>query len=100
MKHFTATGLITMVVAIALLLAVSTALAQGDDYDLYWWTVDGGGGSVSDGSSGYTLMGTAGQPDAGELAGGSYTLNGGFWQGGASAEGCKIYLPLMLKNYR
>ena len=34
------------------------ALAQtAGGYDLTWWTVDGGGGTVSGG--GYALMGTA-----------------------------------------
>jgi hypothetical protein len=102
MKHFTTTSLMIVLVAIALLLAVSIALAQNGDYDLSWFTVDGGGGSVSNGGSGYTLMGTAGQPDAGELFNGSYTLSGGFWQGEAAAaeEHIKIYLPLILKNCR
>ena len=48
---------------------------------------------------GYSLGGTIGQPDAAVLSGGSYTLGGGFWGGGAAAEEYKIYLPLILKNY-
>ena len=42
-----ATMLVYLVAAIALLLAVSTALAQGGGYDLSWFTVDGGGGTFS-----------------------------------------------------
>jgi hypothetical protein len=79
------------------LLLVGVVEAQiGGGYDLTWWTVDGGGGEVVGG--GYTLMGAAGQPDAGEsLTGGGYTLYGGFWIG---AEGeYKIYLPLVLRNF-
>lgn len=58
----------------------STALGQsGGPYDLTWSNI-GAGGSASGG--GYTLSGTAGQPDAGALSGGSYTLTGGFWGGG------------------
>lgn len=58
----------------------SAALAQsGGPYNLTWSNV-GAGGSASGG--GYTLAGTAGQPDAGALSGGSYTLTGGFWGGG------------------
>jgi hypothetical protein len=68
---------------VALLLVVSTALAQIGSFDLSWFTVDGGGGGSSGGP--YTLGGTIGQPDAGTLSGGSYTLVGGFW-GGAAAE--------------
>jgi hypothetical protein len=68
-----------------------------------WWTVDGGGNSSRTGSH-YALSGTAGQPDAVLLTGGSYTLVGGFW-GAASALGPAlapvdrdIYLPLVLRN--
>ena len=48
----------------ALLLLASVALAQsGGSYDLSWWTVDGGGATFNTGG-GYSLGGTAGQPDA------------------------------------
>lgn len=82
-----------------LLLAGTTALAQsGGDYDLSWNTVDGGGYTFSEGSS-YTLGGTIGQPDAGVITGGKYTLGGGFWGGGEVAvEGSHLYLPLALRN--
>jgi hypothetical protein len=86
--------------ALALLLFVSIAFAQGG-YDLSWWTVDGGGDTFSQGGS-YSLGGTAGQPHAGVLMdGGSYTLAGGFWGSGGLAEGPEssdIYLPIILKN--
>lgn len=70
------------------------ALAQGG-YDLSWWTVDGGGHTYST-AGGYELGGTIGQPDAGVLAGGSYTLGGGFWRGGAvTLPPWRVYLPLV-----
>ena len=78
------------------LLAPALVLAQsGGGYDLTWNTVDGGGYTFSTGG-GYSLGGTAGQPDAGVLSGGGYTLSGGFWGGGAARYG--IYLPLVLRN--
>jgi hypothetical protein len=97
MKHFTTTSLAVALVALALLLVASAALAQtGNGYDLSWSTVDGGGGESSGGS--YTLMGTAGQPDAGPLlSGGGYTLTGGFWPGAMSGGG-KIHLPVILRR--
>ncbi len=55
----------------------------GGDFDLSWYTVDGGGGTSSGGD--FVLRGTIGQPDAGTLAGGDFTLRGGFWQ---PASGC------------
>jgi hypothetical protein len=68
-------------------------------YDLNWHTVDGGGYTWSSGGI-YTLGGTVGQPDAGNLAGGSYVLVGGFWEGGPAAQRMyRIYLPLVLRSY-
>ena len=86
-----------MFLAALLFLLYSFALAQmGGGYDLTWSTVDGGGYTWSEGG-GYSLGGTIGQPDAGVLSGGGYTLAGGFW-GGAVAR-YSIYLPLVLRNY-
>lgn len=65
--------------AMILTLMTGAALAAGD-YTLSWWTVDGGGATFSSGGS-YGLGSTAGQPDAGLLTGGDYTLGGGFWYG-------------------
>jgi len=79
-----------------LVAVVPLALAQ-IGYDLSWWTVDGGGATLSSGG-GYRLGGTIGQPDAGVLAGGGYTLAGGFWRGGAlSPAGQSIYLPIVMR---
>ena len=81
----------------ALLLLASVALAQsGGGYDLSWNTIDGGGTTWSEGG-GYSLGSTVGQPDAGVLSGGGYTLAGGFWGGAAVRYG--VYLPLVLRNY-
>lgn len=61
-----------------LVLAVPCVHAQGS-YEVSWWTVDGGGIMGASGG-GFTLAGTAGQPDAGgPLAGGSFSVAGGFW---------------------
>lgn len=69
----------------AALCAVTAASAQtGGGYDLSWHTVDGGGTTFSTGG-GYSLGGTAGQPDAGSHAGAAYTLSGGFWFGATTA---------------
>jgi hypothetical protein len=81
---------------VVLLLLVAVALAQSGGYDLSWWTVDGGGGTLAGGS--YTLSGTAGQPDAAVWQGDGYTLSGGFW-GGAGPAAYDVYLPLVLRNY-
>jgi hypothetical protein len=54
-----------------------TATAASADYDLSWYTIDGGGGTSTGGD--FTLSGTIGQPDAGTMSGGSFDLAGGFW---------------------
>jgi uncharacterized membrane protein len=86
--------------ACLVLLAGTVVLAQsGGVYDLSWSTVDAGGGTFSTGGI-YSLGGTAGQPDAGQMSGGAYTLGGGFWGGGVvAAPEHLVYLPMVLRNY-
>ena len=84
----------TFLVALVFLLLAGVVLAA-DGYDLSWWTVDGGGATFSTGG-GYTLGGSVGQPDAGALSGGGYSLLGGFWLGAGAQY--RLYLPVLLRN--
>ncbi|MBI5383578.1 MAG: hypothetical protein HZA90_02715 [Verrucomicrobia bacterium] len=59
------------------LLVSFAALAGLAQYNLDWHTIDGGGGISTGGV--FTVSGTIGQPDAGRMAGGNITLEGGFW---------------------
>lgn len=87
-------ALLISLVALMAILVTSSAVAQsGDGFDLSWSTIDGGGGSSSGG--GYALGGTIGQPDAGIMNGGAYTLVGGFWNGAGAVH--KVYLPLIVR---
>lgn len=87
--------MITILMA-ALLMASTVVWAEVNDLEISWWTVDGGGGLS--GSGNYTLSGTIGQPDAGVLAGGSYTLRGGFWAAPSTLVWVyTTHLPLILK---
>ena len=97
MRRLPSAGLIAVLLMAAILVSVISAaqVADDSDYGLSWWTVDGGGGSVS--GDGYTLRSTAGQPDAGAMADGAYTLSGGFW-GGAGPTGYTVYLPVVAKE--
>jgi hypothetical protein len=96
--------MILIPIVLVLLIGITTANAQRTNepaaphsgYSIDWYTIDGGGAMNSTGGS-YSLGGTIGQPDAGSLSGGSYTLNGGFW-GGASIN-YTVYLPLVLKSF-
>jgi hypothetical protein len=51
--------------------------ARAQNYSIDWFTIDGGGGTSSGGA--YSLSGTIGQPDAGRMSGGNFSLDGGFW---------------------
>lgn len=84
--------------ALILLAALSVAAAQTDDFDLVWHTIDGGGGTSSGGDR-FALSGTIGQPDAGQMLGGAYTLQGGFWRAtlASGARDNTVYLPLILR---
>ena len=68
---------------ISIILAVVVFSAGGgEDYDLAWHSIDGGGGTSFAGD--VELCGTIGQPDAGPvLTGGDFELLGGFHVGGA-----------------
>jgi len=60
----------------ALILVASTAAGA---YDVDWFTTYSGGESAADTAEGaLTLTGTLGQHDAGALAGGNFSLGGGF----------------------
>jgi len=67
------------VITLLTVCLVTTELALGQ-YEISWYTIDGGGGRSSNGP--YVLTGTIGQPDAAYSAGGDYELLGGFWPGG------------------
>ena len=83
-RSLTAIGILLSAVCLGLLAFGQSrdinSLTEGGapDYDLSWYTVDGGGGTSSGGD--FVLTGTAGQPDAGDLTGGDFELRGGFWQ--------------------
>ncbi len=87
--------------ALAVLLTFGTmetgvAQAQPADFQMTWFSVDGGGG-VSEGG-GYALRGAIGQADAGTLTGGGFVLSGGFLVGGGATsgpepDGHSLFLP-------
>src|SRR6266446_6003750 len=71
-------GVSEMFLVLALSLCtfgLSNASAQS--YSIDWFTIDGGGGTSTGGV--YTVSGTIGQPDAGHMSGGNFTIDGGFW---------------------
>ena len=71
-----------------LALLGSVISAQPQTFNLDWWTLDGGGDTSSGG--GYSVSGTIGQPDAGVMSGGSFSLVGGFWAGASTSEPTEV----------
>ena len=59
------------------LFSSAFCLSVWGQYSLDWSTIDGGGGTSTGGV--YAVTGTIGQPDAGAMSGGNFTLEGGFW---------------------
>ena len=85
---------------ILLLLSSGWLLAEGG-FAIPWWTTDGGGGHSEGGN--FAVTGTMGQPDAGRMTDGTFTINGGFWHGAGGilppppAPNYPIYLPLITR---
>jgi hypothetical protein len=74
-----------------ILLSGTVAVLAAGALDLTWFTIDSGGVTWSHGG-GFTLGASAGQPDAGVMEGGEFTLTGGFW----SPSGMVLhYLPIV-----
>ena len=97
MKKRTRTILAGAVLGLALLILLSAtpAVSAGlDALGIDWWAVAGGGVNTSSGGN-YTLSGTAGQPAADRLQGGTYSVQGGFWPGGVRQV--KIFLPGVMR---
>ncbi len=84
MKNKTITYIFRFAISVMLLLIFADSTESGQ-CEIYWSTIDGGGGTSSGGP--YVLTGTIGQPDAAYSAGEQYELLGGFWPGGPL---CKV----------
>jgi len=90
MRTVSRTCTVTLLLLAALLLTATT-LADGG-YDLSWWTV----GSTTWSTGGeFAMGGTVGQPEAGSLSGGAYTMTGGFWSGTGPQP--LVFLPVIMK---
>jgi len=94
------TVMILSSVFVTLLLTIGgSALAQTSPFAILWYTVDSGGGEISDSESGYTLVGTVGQPETGRLTATSgYQLNGGWHMARHTTDLNHVYLPIILQN--
>lgn len=84
--------MVVSVVAVA-----APALAQTGVFDMIAWSINGGAATSRGGA--YTLSGTIGQADAGQMEGGDFVLGGGFWGGGVlvGVTSATVFLPLILR---
>src|SRR3990172_8848829 len=76
-------GTVGVIAALAAVVGARSGGGTGgatDEFDLSWYTIDGGGVMRSTGGD-FELSGTIGQPDAGRMASadGVFELTGGFW---------------------
>jgi hypothetical protein len=62
---------------VLLTFLASTISVRAQSYSIDWFTIAGGGGTSTGGV--YSVSGTIGQPDAGAMGGGNYSIDGGFW---------------------
>ena len=94
-------NLYLMMIAVVLIgLAMFTSSAHAAPRTTYTLVRSsiGPGGSGSAGI--YTIESSIGQPDAGQVSAGIYTLGGGFWGGGVivpAVGNYQIYLPLIVR---
>ena len=72
--------IITTLAVLSLILLLNGALSaqSGGGYDLSWFNLNGSGESFSMGGD-YILGVTIGQSGAGNVTGGDYQVEGGFW---------------------
>lgn len=81
-------------ISIFLLITISAIAQTG--YEIDWYSSDGGG-TVSNGGE-YSISGIAGQPDAGYVESGNYSIAGGFFSGSAlTSTEIFIFLPLLTR---
>lgn len=76
---------ILVTAAVLFSISVLEVTAQsGGAYTLNWFSVAGGSGNSSGGS--HVVLATIGQPDAGAMSGGQFTLAGGFQSAGLTVN--------------
>lgn len=84
-----------LIIVLLILIPATLVFAQAGDFTVDWWTIDNGGGMSAGG--GFSISDTIGQPDAGDMSGGGYTISGGFWD--ETHTGGLLYLPVVVRNF-
>jgi hypothetical protein len=92
-------ALVLVLLIFATFIGTASVMARGNSGYLLRWTVDNGGGILSNGS--YKIQNTFGQPDANmPVSNGGYTLTGGFWgkKTNTVTTPNTIFLPVVLRQ--
>jgi hypothetical protein len=86
-----------VVILIVSLIGLTTwaAIAAVDAYALPSWSINSGGGESSGGQ--FRLYSAIGQPEAGSMSGGGYTLTGGFL-GKSMQTSSQVFIPVVLRR--
>ena len=78
------------------LLAGIAACVASDQYSIDSFKIAGGGGASTGGA--YSVSGTIGQPDAGMMSGGPFTLTGGFWALPVAVQSSNVPTLLIIRG--
>jgi hypothetical protein len=84
-------------VAVLAVLAGVVAAQESDQFDLSWYTLDGGSG-VQAGTQ-YGLAGTVGEPLPGRASGRYFGMTGGYDPAAPEAVLHHVYLPVVFRLY-
>ncbi len=93
-KPLTSIGTMMLTLALA-------PVAIGQDFDMSWYTIDGGGEMFCNGGN-FELSGTIGQPDANAvvMTGGDFELVGGFWAvAAAPCDPCDMNCDELINSF-
>ena len=88
----------TLLIALLIASILLVAFTVNQNYEIDWWSLDGGGGTSS--GDGFSISGIIGQQDAGPaLTDGTYTAIGGYWAASLAPvqpANPKVLLPLLM----
>ena len=90
MRTLTHTTPTRALAAVLLIVLAQLTAMRAAEYAVNWWTTDGGGGTSASADGRFSMSGTIGQPDAGTMSGGPFTLSGGFWYSQTPPCDCRI----------
>lgn len=82
--------IVVMLIATLIVSGAAAVFAQSSGYTIEWFSTNSGGQAAG---GVYSWGGISGQPEAGVLSSGAYTLSGGFWQ----KTDFKFHLPIVLQ---